>query len=206
MPIKTLLAFGLLFVLVPTAVLGQPGYRKGQASAAEVLMLPQFCWWEFNAAYKDSERQIQNCGVGMNHYCVALLGFNRSQSTPDRGRKIQGLQGALREVEYTLGWMKRNNTMDTCSIRDHVLQSYTKVRLAFPNAGMPVPPDNFPVQHNTPIPVPSAGSPSDGHKPTEEPNRSAEPPAQSTETPAEAAPIPPKIGSPTSPYCRFCPD
>jgi len=114
---KKLLALGLLFVLVPTAVLGQPGYRKGQASAAEVLMLPQFCWWEFNAAYKDSQSQIQNCGVGMNHYCVALLSFNRSQSTSDRVKKIGELKGALREVEYTLGWMKRENTMDTCSIR-----------------------------------------------------------------------------------------
>lgn len=205
MPKRTLLAFGLLFVLVPTAVLAQPGYRQGQASAAEVLMLPQFCWWEFNAAYKDLG-QIQNCGVGMNHYCVALLGFNRSQSTSDRVKKIQGLKGALREVEYTLGWMKRENTMDTCSIREHVLQSYKKVRLAFPNAGMPVPPDNFPVQHSSPITVPSTGMPSDRHKPTEDPNRSAEPLEPTTEMPAEAASTSPKIGTPTNPYCRFCPD
>jgi hypothetical protein len=205
MPKRTLLAFGLLLVLVPTAVLGQPGYRQGQASAAEVLMLPQFCWWEFNAAYKDLGG-FQNCGVGMNHYCVALLSFNRSQSTSDRGKKIAELKGALREVEYTLGWMKRENTMGTCSIREHVLQSYKKVRLAFPNAGMPVPPDNFPVQHSTPVLVPSTSTPPDGYKPTEEPNRSAESPTQSTETPAEAAPTSPKIGTPTNPYCRFCTD
>lgn len=143
---RTVVILGILFFSAPAIVLGQPGYRQGKASASEVLMLPRFCWWEYNAAFKGTELEIQRCGVGMNHYCPALVEFNRAQSTLDRFKKTQKLEGALRGVEYTLGWMKDS---PSCSIRQHVEQTYVRVRAAFVSVGQPVPPDRFSGQLGT---------------------------------------------------------
>jgi hypothetical protein len=160
---RTVLILGILFFSAPALVFGQPGYRQGQASAGEVLMLPRFCWWEYNAAFKDTALEIQGCGVGMNHYCSALVEFNRAKSTLDRFKKGQKLNVALRGVEYTLSWMK---DYPGCSIRQHVEKTYASVRMAFANAGNPVPPDRFSNQWGSQI------NPRSG--PGEAPSRDAE--------------------------------
>ena len=122
---RILLISSTLFLFSPLALAGQPGYRQGKATASEVLMLPRFCWWEYNAAYKDTQLEIRNCGPGMNHYCSALVKFSRAERMSDRFKRIDTLNSVLRDVEYTLGWMK---DYPGCSIRQNVLQNYSRVR------------------------------------------------------------------------------
>jgi hypothetical protein len=110
-------------VLLPAT--GEAGRRN--ARAGEVLLLPRFCWAQFNDAFKNQGPQfrITRCGVGMNHYCPALLELNRSYSPSlSKGQKIQRLTVARRGTEYTLHWMK--NYPD-CPIRAHVEKTLREV-------------------------------------------------------------------------------
>ena len=134
-------SFLLLAATAHTAWSQQPGDRAGQATAVEVMQLPQFCWWEFDARYARTRQLIQNCGVGMNHYCVAEVSLIRSKGRSKAEYLRKGaLQHALRETEYTLQWMEQS---PACSIRNHVTRKYAEIRSAHFGLGMPIPPDRF---------------------------------------------------------------
>lgn len=228
---RTVVILGILFFSAPALVLAQPGYRQGQASASEVLMLPRFCWWEYNAAFKDTALEIQGCGVGMNHYCSALVEFNRAQSTLDRFKKTYKLEAVLRGVEYTLGWMKE---YPNCSIRQHVEQTYVRVRAAFLSVGNPMPPDRFSGQWGTQTKLRSGP----GEAPSRDVEKAQEEVKPKTDTKQEQASQPADQASdlsagavraaretqpaptdksvapsaategekPRNPWCRFCPE
>lgn len=197
-------------------------------SASEVLLLPGFCWGKYNPAIKNTGKGINNCGPGMNHYCSAVLEFNRSYSARERFRRVQHLEVALRGVEYTLGWMKN---YPYCSIRQDVLQTYTRVRSAFSGVGRPVPPDLFSGQWGDKAKPYSPGeiSTKGGDGLSEETKTAVESKQEQVTKPAEQAVVPSraveentstgaatspktaqptepnKIGTPSNPYCRFCP-
>jgi hypothetical protein len=165
----------------------------------------------------------------MNHYCGSVLEFNRSYSTREQFRRVQHLTVALRGVEYTLGWMK---DYPNCPIREDVLKTYTRVRSAFVGVDRPIPPDRYSNQWASPAKPSSPGKLSTNpvEKPREE-TKTATDLVQDSETmPGEQdanssaakqdsnltestnssknvqTVEPPKIGTPTNPYCRFCPD
>ena len=200
--------------------------ESGQPSASEILLLPRWCWGQYNAAIKDTG--VGDCGPGMNHYCPALLEFNRSYSSREQFRRVHHLKVALSGVEYTLGWMK---DYPNCSIRGDVLKTYTRVRSAFVGVGMPIPPDRFSGQWGSPAkPYRSGNQPKSEERQTEENKNAPEHTQEQLTKPAEqAAKSSPaieentltgaetssknlqptestKIGTPSNPYCRFCPD
>ena len=156
------------------------------APAGEVMLLPQFCWGQYNnSKLKGPQYHIHDCGPGMNHYCGALLGYNRAMGMSSRDARERELRRALEGVEYTLQWMKK---WPACPIRGHVEKTYSRVRA---DLGMP------PIVDQTPpasVQVPAA--PVVGG--------AAQSPQDEETKPVEIQPE--KIGSPTNPWCRFCPD
>jgi hypothetical protein len=204
-----------MLLLGPTPLLAA---EDGQASASEVLSLPRYCWGQFNPNLTGPQFKINDCGVGMNHYCGSVLEFNRSYSTREEFRRVQHLTVALRGVEYTLGWMK---DYPNCPIREDVLKTYTRVRSAFVGVDRPIPPDRYSNQWASPLKPYSTDEPStkNGDRLPEETKTSAEKDVDSTPVTEDNALTgstdsskdtqtieAPKIGSPTNPYCRFCPD
>lgn len=120
------------------AMAAPPGYRAGQLSAAQVLMLPKFCWWEFDARYAQTSQLIQNCGPMMNHYCSGEMYFIQSKDLSKRESERLGLLGrALTDAEYTLKGMQ---AYPACSIRGHVTRKYNEMRGAYIRYGRPMPP------------------------------------------------------------------
>jgi len=218
-----LLILSVLFLSGPSLLLA-----AGKPSASEVLLLPGFCWEEYNPAIKNPGKEINNCGPGMNHYCSSVLEFNRSYSSRERFRRVQHLEVALRGVEYTLGWMKN---YPNCSIRQDVLQTYTRVRSAFSGVGRPVPPDLYSGQWGDKAKPYSPGeiSTKSGDGLSKETKTAVESKQEQVTKPAEQAVMsspaveentstgaatssktvqptePNKIGTPSNPYCRFCP-
>jgi len=96
-----------------------------KAPAAEVLLLPKFCWSQYMNNVKGPQYSIPGnlCGVGMNHYCPALLDLNRAMKSTGEIRR-QHLVVAKRGIEYTLGWMK---PYPNCPIRAQVESSQREV-------------------------------------------------------------------------------
>ncbi|MBK8992648.1 MAG: hypothetical protein IPM40_13620 [Gammaproteobacteria bacterium] len=132
------LALFLCASIAGSAIGAPPGYRAGQASAAQVLMMPKFCWWEFDARYAHTQQLIQNCGPMMNHYCIAELNFifSKDRSRP-QSERLGKLGAALHETEYTLKGM---TGYPACSIRGHVTRKYGEMRASFISFGRPLPP------------------------------------------------------------------
>jgi len=98
-------------------------------TATEVIRLPKFCWGQYNPTLTDPQFTITGCGVGMNHYCPALVYYNRTSNSTNPVARKQYLQRALGDIEYTLGYMKRNaGEFPNCPIKAHVENSYSKVR------------------------------------------------------------------------------
>lgn len=95
------------------------------APAAEVFLLPKFCWSQYMNNIKGPQYSIPRdlCGVGMNHYCPALVELNRSMKSSGFKRH-QHLVVAKRGIEYTLGWMKG---YPNCPIRAQVEASSREV-------------------------------------------------------------------------------
>jgi hypothetical protein len=58
---------------------------------ADVLMLPQFCWGYFIGGMRTPDYMIPpSCGPYTNHYCEALLPYNRA--------KVRGISGPRGET------------------------------------------------------------------------------------------------------------
>lgn len=98
----------------------------------ELMSMPTFCWWEFDARYAQTVHEIRDCGPGMNHYCGAYLQYVKSRAARDRGAKLSALRRANQEIEYTIHWMGGH---PNCSIRGHVEEAYMKVRAGLAGLG-----------------------------------------------------------------------
>lgn len=114
------------------------GYRAGQATPIQILQLPKFCWWEYDAKYAATYGLVQNCGVYVNHYCSGEVDFlNSKDASKPMDARFAALQRALTNTEYTL-----NGTRDhpSCSIRPYVARKYQEIRAAYVRFGRPMPP------------------------------------------------------------------
>lgn len=122
-------AFPGQWLLVVCALLGMtPGWAIAQASkvpVSEVLLLPKFCWSQYMSNVKGPQYSISKsrCGVGMNHYCPALIQLNRAMKSTGSKRR-QHLVVAKRGIQYTLEWMK---PYPSCPIRAQVEASSREV-------------------------------------------------------------------------------
>ena len=119
--------------LASCATLGSLAAKAEDATASEVVQLPQFCWGQYNSALSGPQFRIDGCGIGMNHYCPALLLYNRALKSPSPIVKQNYLGRALKAVEYTLDFMK---DYPGCPIRAHVQTTYAivKAKLGVPPA------------------------------------------------------------------------
>jgi hypothetical protein len=114
------------FVLACCMLLSVDAARgAGPPSQLELVQLPKFCWGQYNKSLKGPEFNIHGCGVGMNHYCQALLALKRSDAPGlPEAKRVQELVTAKRGTEYTLSWMR---DYPGCPIRSHVEATLIKV-------------------------------------------------------------------------------
>ncbi|MGA7800355.1 MAG: hypothetical protein WCC36_06050 [Gammaproteobacteria bacterium] len=100
------------------------GITSRHAPAAEVMLLPKFCWGQyFN--YSQPQYHINNCGPGINHYCQGLIFLNIGERTFDNMRKKRSmLKRAKSTFHYTQRWIKQ---FPNCPIRGHVAASMRRV-------------------------------------------------------------------------------
>ena len=100
-----------------------------QASPAEVMALPQFCYAQFlGEKYSAPQYRIpESCGVGMNHYCPALVVLNRAnKSYAERMHRRGYLESAERQTIYTLKAMEK---YPNCPIRSQVETTYRLIEM-----------------------------------------------------------------------------
>ena len=120
-PGNLLLAACVLLVMTSGSAIAQ----KYKAPASEVVLLPKFCWSQYMSNVKGPQYEIpkRSCGVGMNHYCPALIELNRGMKSTGSKRR-QHLVVAKRGIQYTLRWMK---PYPSCPIRAQVEASSREV-------------------------------------------------------------------------------
>lgn len=153
---------------------GGVGYRKGQATALELLALPSFCQWEYDEAYESTKGELRDCGVGTNHYCPAYLDYMRAIRDRNKRTKLQKLSRALKEVEYTLRWLTQLDKRPSCIVLPHATQAHAEIRAALVAAGGHPPHSNFnadalesaPQSSNAPLPPTAGTSPKPGISPS----------------------------------------
>lgn len=99
---------------------------KYKAPAVEVVLLPQFCWAQYMENVEGPEYSISGCGVGMNHYCPALIELiEAKRSVGAKAKERAGhLAVAHDGVLYTLKAMK---DYPDCPIRSHVESTLREV-------------------------------------------------------------------------------
>ena len=86
---------------------------------SEAVQTPEFCWGQF-LGKKGPQYEISKplCGALMNHYCPGLIALQRAnRNFGNKGQRIQYLQRARADAQYTLDGMK---TFPNCPIRSHV--------------------------------------------------------------------------------------
>jgi hypothetical protein len=215
---KTLVSLSI--ALACCGILVSPGASarsEGPPTAQEIVRLPKFCWGKYNTSLTDPQYVIDGCGVGMNHYCPALVSYNRSFGSVTPVAKKQYLERALVDVEYTLDYMRRNvKEFPNCPIRMHAENTRSMVRRAM---GLPpLPNDAFPSSTTGPgsarstgnaqvASPPSAGRSSEASVNQPTASRDGQPQQPQEKAEATTAPLSqPKTKSGASPNCRFCPD
>ena len=103
---------------------------KYKAPAGEVVLLPQFCWAQYMENVEGPDYSISStlCGVGMNHYCPALIELiEAKRSVGSKARARAGhLNVAHKEVLYTLNAMR---DYPSCPIRSHAESTLTEVEM-----------------------------------------------------------------------------
>lgn len=105
-------------VLAGLLAAGSAFATKYNAPAAEVAMLPRFCWGQYMANVDGPEFEIRDCGVYTNHYCDGLLELARAKKTfGNRNARVQHLQRAKTNTLYTLNGII---PYPACAIRSHV--------------------------------------------------------------------------------------
>ena len=117
----TLVGCILHISMVEVALADNTGWRgETNVPRIEVLQLPQFCWARYIKEMQSAEYRISypSCGPNTNHYCDALLGFNKAMRAPAGSKdRANGLRGAREGVVYTLGGIEGYKA---CPIRQHV--------------------------------------------------------------------------------------
>ena len=101
------------------------------ANVMEWMALPKFCWRQFNQQFTGPEYSIGGCGVGMNHYCGALLDLGRAKRVKTPYQRRGYLLTARREAEYTLSAMKKDGVAETCPIASHVQATMREIELQY---------------------------------------------------------------------------
>ena len=119
---------GQLLLVVCALLAMTPGCgnrANSKAPASEVLLLPKFCWAQYMNKVKGPQYSIPRrlCGVGMNHYCPALVELNRAMKSTWE-QTPPALVVAKRGIQYTLEWMK---PYPSCPIRAQVGASLREV-------------------------------------------------------------------------------
>jgi hypothetical protein len=121
-----LVAFVALFT-VAGAALPQPKLPSAwNPAATEIVRLPQYCWAQFNPAYKSQgiATPMDLCGVGMNHLCPGLVQINRATTATYDKQVRKGALGQARiEISYTM-----ERTSPTCSIAQDVRAADARIK------------------------------------------------------------------------------
>lgn len=199
----------------PANAAGAGGYS---APASELVLLPQFCWGQYNAQYSGGQYFPSECGPFMNHYCPALLDYNRAFREISREKRAHIMRTVLENMEYSIKGMKE---FPACSIRQHVEKTYKRVRA---DMGLPPlprtqpPPTSASGAAEEKKPVAETGPTESKQEPVSKPAEQAEglsakavksarePQASEPVIPSQDAssPKPAVIGTPRNPWCRFC--
>lgn len=103
--------------------------QEYQANVTEWMILPKYCWKQFNEKYTEPQFTITNCGGGMNHYCGALLDLQRAKRMKTNYERKGHLVVARRETLYTLSAMKRDGVSETCPIAKDVQATLNAIEL-----------------------------------------------------------------------------
>ena len=98
-------------------------------TASEIMLLPQFCWGQFNPAFKGKGAQYDisqfpNCGVGTNHYCPGLVAINRANR--DYKRRGYWIRVAEDQIGYTIRSLSKH---PQCALNPHVEQTASRLRV-----------------------------------------------------------------------------
>ena len=127
--LTTALAVAAAVSALPGTASADPYYKYLHVPVTEWMQLPKFCWGQFNDELKGDEFWFRGCGVGVNHYCEGLLDLQRSKKTSNMNDKRIMITKARTNTLYTLDWMKRENTFQSCSITPHVQQTMREIEL-----------------------------------------------------------------------------
>lgn len=117
----------LVSILLPLRASAQSDLDGWHPTVVEATMLPKFCWGQFMGnRFKGPEFTIprDSCGVGMNHYCPALVSLNRANRSFDSRTKRGYLQGARAQALYTVKAMQK---YPHCPIRGQVDRTYQQI-------------------------------------------------------------------------------
>ncbi len=113
---------------IPETAAAEP---YSHAPVTQYMQLPTFCWGQYNDQLQGEQYWFRGCGVGANHYCEGLLNLQLSKKTKNMDQKKVMLAKAKQDTVYTLTWLKREQTMGTCSITEHVLATMREIDLQY---------------------------------------------------------------------------
>ena len=110
-----------LFATPPSLSCGET-LDEWHASKSEAVQLPPFCWGQMlDSQLADSKYWMNDCGPGVNHYCLGLLKIVRANKIfGEKWRRSAMLRGAKDNTIYTLEAIKN---YPNCSIRSHAEQT-----------------------------------------------------------------------------------
>ncbi|MCC7325351.1 MAG: hypothetical protein IT521_00915 [Burkholderiales bacterium] len=106
------------------------GSSYNHAAPDEIIHLPKYCWGHYNQKLTNPKYHINksSCGPWMNHFCQAILQFNRSQNPLAGKMERQGyLNQSIGNLDYSIKGLK---DYPACYIRKHVLMMQKRVRMA----------------------------------------------------------------------------
>ena len=124
---KIALLIPLVLAFLPAGASGQDILGGQNPSVTEATLLPKFCWGQFlGDKFKGPEFTIPvaTCGVGMNHYCPALVALGRAHRSLSDNYRLGNLEVAERGTQYTLRAMEK---YPRCPIRGDVTKTYQLV-------------------------------------------------------------------------------
>lgn len=115
MRFTTSLACSLSLMVYSGIAFAQSGTSRlpNNVQRSDVMVLPQFCWGYFIPEMRSPEYMIPlSCGPYTNHYCEAVLPYNRA--------KIRGVMGPARETatrdlhRSTIGFLQNIKPYPQC--------------------------------------------------------------------------------------------
>lgn len=124
----TAISCAFVLLLCAAAVRAAPPSQY-KPTMSEVMLLPQFCWGQFNPEFKGKGpqydiTQIPNCGTTNVHYCGGLVAMNRAKRQfKDRGYWISVAEG---EFRYSANVY---NKYPNCPLGPHLQQSLHELHM-----------------------------------------------------------------------------